>query len=238
MINSSAGWFGNICTKSIQVVSLPDLTAGNSAPTTAIVGVPVYFTSTISNIGTAPTANGSGFNNFFQVATAADGGGTITDLAPSSMPPLAANSSNTATSPAYTFTSAGTYSVRACADKSNRNDSGVVIESNENNNCGLWTNINLVVIPPSATADIKVNGSNGPVNISYNGPADITWASSNAASCSVTPPNWTELNASSGTHILNLTSSVTYTLSCLPSGSNSVDSVLVNVPSQPIDLNL
>lgn len=38
----------------------------------------------------------------------------------------------------YTFDQAGTYYIRACADKSSASDLGVIDESNENNNCGPW----------------------------------------------------------------------------------------------------
>jgi hypothetical protein len=216
--------------------NLPDLTAGSVSPITVNVNQPTSFTSVISNIGIAST--GGTFFNFFQVATAADGGGTISDVSEEIVTPtLAAGATRIITSIyPYTFSSPGTYSLRACADKLNRNNLGIITESNEDNNCGAWTNIT-VNAPPSAV-NIKVNGSDGPVDIDYNGTADITWISTNAVSCIVNPPNWSELNANSGTHILNLTNSITYTLSCLPSGPNSVDSVLVNIPFKPTDLNI
>lgn len=116
----------------------PDLTAGSVSPTSATPGVAVTLSATISNGGAAST--GSSFNNFIQVATASNGGGTITDLASASMTMLTAGASNT-TSRSYTFSAAGTYSVRACADKSSSGDAGTITESNEGNNCGAWTNI-------------------------------------------------------------------------------------------------
>jgi hypothetical protein len=117
----------------------PDLTASVPSPTTAAINTPLQFTSTIRNIGRASTR--TGFNNFFQVATAANGGGTISNLTSSSMTALAASASNIATSPSYTFTTAGTYSVQACADKSTATNMGTITESNENNNCSGWTNV-------------------------------------------------------------------------------------------------
>lgn len=121
----------------------PDLTASVSAPTTAIAGTAQTFTSTISNIGTAGT--GANFNNFFQIATSANGGGTITDKTSSSMSALAINGTGTA-SVSHTFATAGTYSIRACADKSSSTNAGVVTESNENNNCGSWTNVTVSAV--------------------------------------------------------------------------------------------
>jgi hypothetical protein len=93
----------------------------------------------IANIGT--NATGRTFRNLFQVATAPGGGGTVTDIAIPLMANLAAGDiiwGNTS----YIFSAAGTYSVRACADKTSAGDlAGVVGESDENNNCGGWTDI-------------------------------------------------------------------------------------------------
>lgn len=129
----------------------PDLTAASATPSTATAGTALTFSSTISNIGTAGT--GASFSNFFQVATAAGGGGTITDLASSTMAALANGASATATSPSYTFASSGTYSARACADKTNSASAGTIAESNEGNNCGAWTNVTVGSAPaPDLTA--------------------------------------------------------------------------------------
>lgn len=53
------------------------------------------------------------------------------------MSPLAGKS-NTVANIFYTFDQAGAYYIRACADKSSASDTGVVDESNEENNCGAW----------------------------------------------------------------------------------------------------
>ena len=57
------------------------------------------------------------------------------------MTTLAASGTATATSPAYTFLSNGTYSVRACADKTSSAGGGVITELDENDNCSAWTNV-------------------------------------------------------------------------------------------------
>jgi hypothetical protein len=93
----------------------PNLTASSPTPSTATTNVPLTFSSTITNGGNGST-NGS-FYNFFQVSATANGGGGFTDLASVQMSTLSASGTNTTTSPSYTFTSAGTYSVRACAAK-------------------------------------------------------------------------------------------------------------------------
>jgi len=81
---------------------------------------------------------------------------------------------------------------------------------------------------PAPTANIKANNSDGPITIGYNSPATISWSSTNATSCSVSPTGWSgtsNLGISTG----NLTSGKTYTLSCSGAGGSASDSVTVNV---------
>lgn len=146
----------------------PNLTAAPVSENTATAGTPRTFTSLITNNGDAST--GASFSNFFQIATAANGGGTITDLAASTMSALNAGANNTATSPSYTFGSAGTYSVRACADKSNAASTGVIAESNENDNCSSnWTTVN--VSASVASCDPSAVGTNQMLGCAYTYPA-------------------------------------------------------------------
>ena len=105
-------------TVSFSLEAKPDLVASNTAPSSAIPNVSTILSSMISNIGSASTV--ISFSNFFQVATGADGGGEITDLASTTMSALAAGAS-AITEQSYTFPSVGTYSIRACADKSSSN---------------------------------------------------------------------------------------------------------------------
>ena len=134
---SGTEWLGGVCQTTSPTE--PDLTASDPTPNLATVNVARTFSSNISNIGGGSTVNS--FSNFFQVASAANGGGTITPLASASTTALASGASRAITSPAHTFTTAGTYSVRACADKSNPSSTGTITESNENNNCSGWTNV-------------------------------------------------------------------------------------------------
>ncbi|MDO9254826.1 MAG: CARDB domain-containing protein [Bacteroidales bacterium] len=116
----------------------PDLTI-TTAPTPTDAVVNTTFTSSISNIGTGST--GGSFNNIMRVSTTADG------LSPTSLSPVGASSSltlaaggNTNTTSSYKFTTAGNYYVSFCADADplwNKK----ISESNEDNNCGPWTNI-------------------------------------------------------------------------------------------------
>jgi hypothetical protein len=161
-------------TINVFTTNMPDLTAYPSTPTTATVGTPVTLSALIKNIGNASTVVGfnnfiqisltdqnSGGNNgeqtnlFFPVALAANGGGQLELINLSAVPmgPLDVNASAT-TSHSYTFTTAGNYWVRACADKSSPGSSGVIQESNENNNCGYpWTEMT-VTNPNGNQADL------------------------------------------------------------------------------------
>jgi hypothetical protein len=206
-----------------------DLTAGSSLPSSVSVGTPLSFTSTIYNIsGNAVTDS---FFNFFQVATDPNNDATISDLAATSMSGVDTFEIKSVTSPIYNFTSVGTFYIRACADKSSALDPGLITESNENNNCGPWTIVD--VGPVAATANIKADGSDGPKNITSGDLVDITWTSFGATSCFVTPPNWTGTSASAGTHLLNIFSTVTYRIYCdPPAGGSEDDLVVVNVASR------
>ena len=87
-------------------------------------------------------------------------------------------------------------------------------------------------VPPVPVVDIKANGSDNPIPIDYNTAAVISWTSTNADSCLVTPSGWTEIN-NPGVSSGNLTATTTYTLTCTNSyGTSTPDSVTVNV-NQP-----
>ena len=136
----------------------PDLIA--SAPSSSmptIVGVPKTFTSTITNQGTAATdyQHVNTFTNLFQTTTAIDVHGNPTGVVVDypvliGMPTINAGNSKSTTSPLITFDTAGTYYIRACADKSSAGNTGVITESNEDNNCSnnpLWTTLTVTATP-------------------------------------------------------------------------------------------
>lgn len=110
-----------------------------------------------------------------------------------------------------------------------------------NNSAGTASNVcaqtntltNISVTNVAATADINAN----PLSVPYNSPSTITWSSSNATSCTVSPTGWTGTSGSQSSG--NLTTSRTYSLDCLPSGPNSSDTVTVNVQAaQTFTLNV
>jgi hypothetical protein len=182
----------------------PDLIAGAVTPNTATANVSKTFYSTITNQGS--TATGGSFPTFFQVATAVNGGGTITDLTSSTVSNLPPGGNNTATK-SYTFTANGIYSMRACADKTSSSGGGVVTEVDETNNCGVWTTItatganvppvvsagpNKNIVPPISTVSVTGTATDPDGTISstlwnfVSGPATATVVSPTALSTTFT----------------------------------------------------
>lgn len=79
---------------------------------------------------------------------------------------------------------------------------------------------------------ISCNATAGSCNIRSGDSAVIDWGSAYASSCTVTPYNWTGLSGSQT--VTNITSAVTYTVSCTGPGGGPVNaSVNVNIISAP-----
>ncbi|MEZ0209093.1 MAG: CARDB domain-containing protein [Candidatus Paceibacterota bacterium] len=128
----------NNCSSNITFTTGPDLTAGSITPTVVPANTNTNYTATITNIGDQDTNDT--FKGLIQRATLPNGGGTINDVGNGSVDQLDPGETDTITK-SYKFVTAGNYSMRACADKNSAGDVGDVDESNENNNCGPWTNI-------------------------------------------------------------------------------------------------
>jgi hypothetical protein len=196
----------------------PNLTASSPTPSTATTNVPLTFSSTITNGGNGST-NGS-FYNFFQVSATANGGGGFTDLASVQMSTLSASGTNTTTSPSYTFTSAGTYSVRACADKTNSANAGSIAETNEGDNCSSWVNVT-VTNAPVPVVSISASPSSGYANIIN---PTITWSATNSPTSCTATGDWSGAKSSSGSQsqgVLSVAKTYTYTLTCSNVGGSS-----------------
>ena len=89
---------------------------------------------------------------------------------------------------------------------------------------------------PIPTVDIKANNSDGPITISYNTSANLTWNSSNADSCHASG-DWLGVKSTSGTEATgNLTAVKTYTISCTGPGGSASDSVTINAGQPPLSL--
>ena len=123
----------------------PDLTAGSISPQSATVSVAETFSTVVINqdAGTADPSTVS----FYQATDAAGSGAT--SIGSDSIETVYGGASRI-TSFSHTFTSAGTFYLRACADSGD-----VVYEGNENNNCGPWTAVTVApaeVLQPDLTA--------------------------------------------------------------------------------------
>ncbi len=85
-----------------------------------------------------------------------------------------------------------------------------------------------------ADVDLKVNGSDGPVNIGYNTSVKLTWTTQDAATCQASD-GWSGSQVVNGSFTTaNLTTTKTFTLACGGAGVNSSsDSVTVTVAPAP-----
>ncbi len=104
---------------------------------------------------------------------------------------------------------------------------------------GTWNIVNrhyagTSTLPVLPTANIKADSSDGPIVVAYNATATISWTSTNASSCSVSPAGWSGLS-NSGTSTGRLTASIVYSLSCTNNGATATDSVAVIVSAAPTD---
>lgn len=84
---------------------------------------------------------------------------------------------------------------------------------------------------PAPTASITVNGSANAISIPYNTATTISWTSTNANSCNISPMGWAGIMSNQSTG--NLTASQTYTLTCSGAGGSASASITVNVGAAP-----
>lgn len=223
--------------KCVTDATKPDLTVTGLTPSSSITaGSPASFTASVRNIGkdiTAAKISGGGptFDNFLQVATGPGGTGTITDSP--TIKQINVVDDGTMTSGetrnlvfSYTFPTTGPFSVRVCADKSDRSDTGLVTEEDEGNNCSSpWTDITMVCplnfdcsggVPVPAVPTLTLDGSD-PTYVSQ------TWNCVNPAAVSATmarsPAPGAGLIGTTGNNVPDVTgitasTTYTYTLSC------------------------
>lgn len=138
--NNCSGWqYLNVGTPS------PDLTAGAISPTTATRGQAQTISGAITNIGAAAAGATTGY---FQLTAPSAKNSTTASV---SIPVLASGVSSSGGF-SYSFPTSGTYTVRLCADWL-----GQVVESNEGNNCGPWTDIVVTgaVVPSSVSCTVS-----------------------------------------------------------------------------------
>jgi|GEM_PF-3184289 len=199
-VDYNTGWVGSITesnennncvtgTISISSAAMPDLTSGSVSPTSATAGTPVTFWGPATNSGNATSGS---FPMLFQVSQngALFNSGYMAALAPAAS---AAGNAN------YTFSSAGTYQVRSCANY-NTSWTAITTESDYNNNCGPWTTVTV-----AAAAVPTVSCSVSPTAIE---PGQSVTYSANPGGGASGPYSW---NASDGASV-GSGSSVTRTL--------------------------
>ncbi len=163
-----------------------NLTAGAITPTTATSGVLRSFSATITNTGATSTANS--FSVRFQVANDALGTGAVNiPTSPFTMSAVNGSGATSVASRNHTFSSAGTYYMRACADETSGGD-GTIVETSDADNCGAsWTAITVTgpsaqcgtassttrSSPPSTAGELCTSGTPSSVTTNAN---DYTWS--------------------------------------------------------------
>ena len=199
--------------KWVSSVPVPDLTATLDPIPSLIAGDVHTFSGAISNIGTK-TADTS----------------TARFLLDSNPPDFQSVSaipqgkSRAVSSSPWTAV-AGTHTIQLCAEI-------VPEEVTTTNNCAPPQTFT-VVSTPAPAADIRADGSSGPITISSESAAVITWCGAsaapcaNATGCSVLPSGWTGISGTQSTG--PLTSTQVYTLTCSGPGGTASDSVTVNI---------
>jgi hypothetical protein len=150
---------------------IPDIKANKVSPDTAILNSTTNISSIISNIGNGST--GKEFSSFFEIK----GTETNSQILASIVTPTSSigGGFSAVIRSTYIFNKKQPYLVRACADKSNANDTGIIKESNEENNCTEWTTVTVTdsgSIPTPGRIDTVTECSDEKDN-DYDGRIDI-----------------------------------------------------------------
>jgi len=89
---------------------------------------------------------------------------------------------------------------------------------------------------PTPTVDLKVNGSQGPITVSYRSTVTLSWSSTNAASCEASG-DWSGVKTTSGSQTIQMNEvrAYNFTLTCQNSAGSktATDYVTVNVAPIP-----
>jgi len=134
-----------VSTVTPPVTPRPDLIADVITSETVTAGTGRTFYSYITNQGTATTGTVS-LNTLFQFDEDTDHTSVASSSISKNSTSLAMGGNFRAARP-YTFTTAGTRYIRACAD-SDLSFASTISELNENNNCGPWTTITVNAATP------------------------------------------------------------------------------------------
>jgi hypothetical protein len=124
----------------------PDLTTSGTTPTSVVVDTDREYQATITNIG---NANANNFSNLFQTANSLDVDGNGVEVSrfrvsgTISLAPVSVSGATFLVKYTHRFTFVDTKYVRFCADLPDDD----VNESNEGNNCGAWTRVDVTATP-------------------------------------------------------------------------------------------
>ena len=140
-----------------------DLTSGLITPISSPVNTDVYLSSTITNRGNEET--GQSFVVLFTISETRNIVSEKSIHLTTTVSAIPAESNAIATTK-HTFSSVGTYYIRACADKNSIADEGVIQEAFEENNCGEWTLFTATNVLPNtgsrpACSDERDNDGDG-----------------------------------------------------------------------------
>ena len=201
-----------------------DLLAQGLGASTAYTGSPTTLLAVIANIGAAATPTGLSFNNLFQITDASSGAGNLLNNVPLPAPlsNLSVGASKSVTIK-YTFPAAGTYSVRACANKSSAGSFSAVDEGgNTTNNCSGWADLvvsapntnNPGSVAPTLTLSAKPN------RVRDGGTTQIIWSAPDADACALSNTVTNDvLNVGLvGTSTQTIIGQTAFTLTCLKAG--------------------
>jgi hypothetical protein len=86
------------------------------------------------------------------------------------------------------------------------------------------------------TADLTINGSDGPITVTAGDPLNLSWTSSNVATCESTGDGWNNASQSlTGSEVVSATVTGTYELTCHDSSAvtDSVDVTVNPAPNAP-----
>lgn len=92
----------------------------------------------------------------------------------------------------------------------------------------VWETISIGIAapPPVGRADIKVNGTDGPVYVEHGATVNLSWSATDVTSCNIAPLGRSDANGSAQ---VSLTTTTTYTISCTYPTGIATDLVTVNV---------
>jgi len=144
-----------------------DLRADMVSPTSSQINTEVELSSVITNHGNENSQQE--INVLFTISDVRDGESSNNIYLATTIPEILAESQGTV-SVKQLFTNTGVYYIRACADKKDNSDVGLITEAFEENNCGGWTTFTVTnVLPDDGTrpecSDEKDNDGDSLIDI-------------------------------------------------------------------------